>query len=659
MQLRPSSYIRKPAFGGSFILKIMLLGLTMVVMGSCARMGQPDGGWYDETPPQVVSTSPEDRGVNVKSKKIYINFSEYVKIDNATENVVVSPPQLETPEIKAQGKRIVVELKDTLKPNTTYTVDFSDAISDNNEGNPLGNYTYTFSTGEQIDTMEVSGYVLAAEDLEPVQGILVGLYSNLNDSVFKKEPMLRVSKTDDTGHFTIKGVAPGNYRVYALKDADGNFIFSQKSEQIAFNHDVVVPSSKPDIRQDTLWTDSLHINSIKRISYTHFLPDDIVLRAFTEVLTDRYFLKAERKEANHFTIFFSYGDDKLPVLKGLNFNDENAFLVESSEKKDTITYWLRDSTLINQDTLRVQIQYQMTDSMGKLVPQTDTLELLSKQPYAKRLKEKNRRIAEWQKRQEKAKKRGDPVEDRMPVTPLVFKMQDVNTMEPDRNLHITFDTPLAKIDTAKIHLYCKIDTLWYRSRFQFRKVEDAPREYEVRGEWKPGIEYSLEFDSLAFSDIYGSVSNPMKLGFKIGSVDDYGSLFVTLTGFESKHVIGQLLSQQDKVVKEAFTSEGNLQFFYIEPGTYFLRIIEDDNNNGKWDTGNYDEGLQPEAVYYYPEQLECKEKWDVSRTWNPTGKPLYNQKASVLKKKQATKKRTIKNQNAQRAKKLGIEYIPK
>ena len=143
-------------------------------------MGSPDGGWYDDTPPSLVSATPQDRSVNVTDKKVTIVFDEYIKVEDVTNKVVVSPPQLEMPEIKASGKRIIVELLDSLKPNTTYTIDFSDAISDNNEGNPLGNYTYSFSTGEQIDTFEVSGTVLNAEDLEPVNGILVGLPDDLS-----------------------------------------------------------------------------------------------------------------------------------------------------------------------------------------------------------------------------------------------------------------------------------------------------------------------------------------------------------------------------------------------------------------------------------------------------------------------------------------------
>jgi uncharacterized protein (DUF2141 family) len=621
-------------------------------------MGQPDGGWYDETPPHVIGATPAEQSVNVKGKKIYINFDEFIKIDNATENVVVSPPQLEAPEIKGEGKRIVVSLQDSLKPNTTYTVDFSDAITDNNEGNPLGNYTYTFSTGNVIDTMEVSGYVVEAETLEPVKGIHVGLYSNLSDSIFKKQPLLRVSKTDSRGHFVIKGVAPGSYRVYALKDADGNFYYSQKSEELAFSHDVIVPSSKPDIRQDTIWRDSLHIDSIARVPYTHFLPDNVVLRAFTETLTDRFLVKSERKEANHFTLYYSYGSKELPKLRGLNFKSDNAFLVEANEKKDTITYWLKDTALVNKDSLRLQMQYEMTDTTGALRLQTDTLELLSKQPYAKRLREQAKKVAEWQKKQDKAKKKGEPYQETMPVEALQPKMDLGSQLDPDCNITLTFETPLAKVDTSKIHLYSKIDTLWYKSKLIVRPVENVPRTYEIMAEWRPDVEYSLEMDSTAFEDIYGKVTGKDKKGFKVRSNDEYSTLFVTINGMSGKNIICQLMDGQDHMVKQVKSNNGTAEFFYLKPAVYYLRMIVDDNNNGKWDTGDYEKNIQPEMVYYYPDEIECKAKWDVKETWNPTAKQLNEQKPSKIVKQKADKKKMVKRRNAERAKQLGIQYTP-
>lgn len=631
--------------------------LAILLLASCAKMGQPDGGWFDETPPKVIGASPEDKGVNVTSKKINIYFDEYVKIDNPTEKVVVSPPQIEVPEIKTAGKKIQVSLVDSLKPNITYTIDFSDAISDNNENNPMGNYTYSFSTGEKIDTMEVSGYVLESENLEPIKGILVGLYSDTADSAFRTKPMLRVSRTDSRGRFVIKGVAPGSYRIYALQDMDGNYMFSQKSEKIAFSHDIIVPSFKPDTRQDTTWVDSLHIKSIDRVAYTHFLPDDIVLRAFTESLTDRYFLKAERKDANNFSLFFSYGDSIMPVVRGLNFDAENAFLIESSLQQDTLTYWLRDTALVNQDTLQIELSYRMTDSTGVLVSRTDTLDVLAKESYAKRQKRLNKELEEWTKKQEKRKKKGEPYDSVMAPKPLDVKIGVASQLDPDKNISFSFPTPLAHVDTAGIHLYAKHDTLWYRAPFEFEDMGN--RNYKLRGEWRPDIEYSLEIDSAAFVDIYGLASKPVKQGFKVSSLDEYSTLLVNITSLENEHLLVQLLNGQDQVVKETKAVNGVAEFYYLKPEKYYLRLIVDRNNNGKWDTGDYDKDQQAEEVYYYPEVIECKAKWDITESWNPTERPLDRQKLGVITKQKPDKEKKVKNQNADRAKKLGIQYVPK
>jgi len=621
-------------------------------------MGSPDGGWYDETPPSVVGATPADRATGVDAKRIKIYFNEYVTLDNASEKVVVSPPQLETPDIKGMGKSIQIALKDSLKKNTTYTIDFSDAISDNNESNPLGNYTYTFSTGDVIDTMEVSGYVLESENLEPIKGILVGLYDNLEDSAFTKLPLLRVSRTDSRGRFCIKGVAPGNYRIYALQDVDANYMFSQKSEKIAFTHDIIVPSSKPDFRQDTTWIDSLHIKSIDRVPYTHFMPDNIVLRAFTEVMTDRYFLKSERTEPDHFTLFFTYGSDKLPDIKGLNFNSDDAFIIESNEKKDTVTYWIKDTALVNKDTLRMELSYMMTDTAGVLQYYTDsTFEALAKTSYERRMKQKQKDYDEWKKEQDKLKKDGEPYDSIMPKEPLTFTLKASSEMRPDQNVYMDFQRPLSKIDTSAIHLYSKHDTLWYRSRFEFDKVRD--RYYVIRGEWRPEIEYSLEIDSAAFEDIYGNVSTKEKLGFKVKSNDAFSTLLMNITSLSDSNLVVQLLDASDKVVREAKAINGVVEFYYLEPGKYYIRMFVDHNGNGIWDTGKYSDNMQAEEVYYYPQMIECRAKWDITESWNPLEMPLNRQKPSEIVKQKPDKEKKIRNRNAERAKKLGIEYLPK
>ena len=640
------------ALGGRH-LPLMLLAAFL--LGSCARMGQPDGGWYDETPPRIMGAAPADKGTNVKSQKISIFFDEFIQIENATEKVVVSPPQLETPEIVASGKRIKIELLDSLKPNTTYTIDFSDAITDNNEDNPLGNYTYSFSTGDAIDTLEVSGKVLQAQDLEPVKGILVGLYSDLSDTAFTTKPMLRVSRTDGSGRFVIKGVAPGTYRVYALQDADGNYLFNQKSEMLAFSQEKIVPSFKPDVRQDTTWIDSLRIKSIDRVGYTHFLPDDIVLRAFNEVMTDRYFLKAERREPESFTLFYSYGGE-MPQVRGLNFQSDDAFIIESTEKQDTITYWLKDTALVNQDTLRVELTYHMTDSLGKLVEQIDTLDILSRISHEKRQKDLEREREEWQKKQDRAKKRGEPYDSIMPPKALAIGVKAPSELDPDKNIPFTFNTPLASVDTAAIHLYSKHDTLWYNAPLEFNHVRG--REYELRGEWRPDIEYSLEIDSAAFVDIYGKVSPPFKQGFKVKSFDEYGTLLLNIPTMTDTTIVVQLLDAGDKIIKEVTTNQGVAEFYYVSPSTYYVRMYIDSNRNGEWDTGLYSANRQPETVYYFPKEIEIRAKWDFTETWNPLATPVIQQKPAAVTKQKPDKDKKIKNQNARRAEQLGIEYIP-
>lgn len=637
------------------------LAVCCLWLAGCARMGSPDGGWYDDDPPRVVACTPADRQPGVTSGKVTIVFDEYIKLEDASSKVIVSPPQLEMPEIKAQGKKIVVELKDTLKDNTTYTIDFGDAISDNNEGNPMGNFTYSFSTGEQIDTCEVSGTVIDASNLEPVKGIMVGLYRAEDpDSAFTTLPMLRISRTDSRGRFTIKGIAPGKYRACALQDADGNFMYSQKSEMLAFSHDVFEPVGRPDVRQDTVWRDSLHIDSIIRVPYIHYYPDDIVLRAFTCLQTDRYLLKTERKDPEKLSMYFSYGDSLLPEVRGLDFDSDSAFVVECSEKRDTIHYWLRDTTLVNRDTLTVEVRYMATDSTGVLVSQTDTLEMLAKEPYEKRMKNKLKEIEKWQKQQEKLKKKGEEYDSVWREPPLTVDIKAPGDMAPDQNVALVVPAPLARLDTAAIHLYAKIDTLWYNARMRIVPDDNSICRYTVMAEWRQGCEYSLEADSAAFTDIYGKTSSPIKKGLKVQDNDAFGTLQMRIEGQPGGgDVIVQLLNSSDAVVKEVKAEGGTADFFYITPGDYYMRAFVDGNGNGKWDTGDFNSDLQPETVYYYDKKIECKAKWDLSLAWNLTAVNAARQKPGAITKQKPDKEQQLRNRNAERARKLGKVYNPK
>jgi len=305
------------------------------------------------------------------------------------------------------------------------------------------------------------------------------------------------------------------------------------------------------------------------------------------------------------------------------------------------------------------MEYLITDSLGQLVTQLDTLELVAKTPYAKRLKAKQKEIEDWQKEQDKKKKREEPYDSIFPAKPLEIKYEVAQAMDPNRSVFIEAPTPLASLDTAAIHLYSQIDTLWYRAPFEFHRCDSMLRRYELVVDWHPDTEYSLEIDSAAFVDIYGLASKPYKAGIKVKSLDQYSTLQMQLTGLDVKQMIAQLLNGNDQVVQEApVEDDGSAQFYYINPGTYYMRAFVDRNGNRLWDTGNYDDNLQPEEVYYYPRDIEAKEKFDMTLQWNLTERKLNQQKPGKIIKQQPDKeKKRKKNRNAERARQLGIEYV--
>lgn len=695
------------------VRRLLSLGVSIVIASllllSCARMGSPDGGPYDETPPKVVGTTLAFGSSNVKhAKKIVIEFDEIVKVENAMENVVISPPQLEQPEITAVGKKVVINLIDSLKPNMTYTIDFSDAIVDNNEGNPYGDYAFTFSTGEQVDTFQMSGYVLEAQNLEPLKGILVGMYreeegTTLPDSMFRTTPFERISRTDSKGHFVVKGLAPGNYRAYALKDQNQNYLYDQPAEMVAFSERILSPSSRPDVRPDTVWHDSIHYDSIVYTRYTHFYPDDITLLAFESAQQNRYLLKSERLTPQMFTLYFTSPSDTLPALKGLNFDAEDAFIIDATPHNDTINYWVRDSLVYNLDTLSIRIDFFATDTTGALALTTDTLWLVSKLTREKIAKEKQEQYEEWvkeykqqlkaerraarraekenaddpnandtaelsdssetpdknDKTEKKRKKKKDDDEDidipPMPEEFLEYRTGNMQSMVPDKNIDFIFPEPLDSVDLSKIHLSIQVDTLFEPVEFRFRQLPNDIKTYRLYAEWEADTTYQLEIDTAAFRGIYGKRVEASKRVIHMKRLETLSTLFVTLQGGRSTGnwdgALVQLIDGSDKAVKTLKVERNKADFYFVEPGTYYLRMIDDLNGNGQWDTGDYDLNLQPEPVYYLSTAITLKAQWEISQDWNPTLLPISQQKPLKITKQKPDKAKLPKNRNAERLRK--------
>jgi len=633
--------------------KLPLL-LMMVIIGySCASMGTPDGGPYDEMPPKFVGSSPRLHAVNVKDKKIELEFDEFIKLEKPSEKVVVSPPQLEQPEIKVVGKKVVAQLFDTLKHATTYTIDFSDAIVDNNEGNPMGNFTYSFSTGATIDTMEVSGAVLNAEDLEPIKGIQVGLHMNLNDSALNTLPFDRVSRTDSRGRFSIRGVAPGKYRIYALMDGNQNYLYDSKTETVAFSDSIIIPSMMPATRQDTLWKDTLTIDTIKTVGYTRFMPDDIILRAFKEENTRQYLSRKERDKENHFILTFSAKADTLPTLKGLNFDEKDAFVIEANEGNDSICYWVKDSLVYQMDTLAIQVDYLYTDTLDQLVPKTDTLYLANKLTREQRDKLKKQEEEKKEKERKKREKKGEAPKPE-PTLFLKMNVDAPSAFDINRNVVLSFDEPLARIDTSSIHVSVKEDTLWVEKPFILVADSVIPRRYEILADWQPDREYQLKIDSTAITGLYGLHTDKVDQSFKVKKLDEYGALFFNIRGVNQPAIV-ELLDAAGKVIRQQrVTPEGTADFYYLAPNTkYYVRMFMDRNGNGKWDTGNVEKRMQPEEVYYLPKSWEMKANFDFEETWDIHSTPVDKQKLDEIKKQKPEEVKKVQERNKERAKKLG------
>ena len=607
--------------------------LLLTVIYSCANIGSPNGGPYDETPPKFVSSTPVPNQINYTGKKIEILFDELIQIEKPSENVIITPPQMELPVIRSAGKKAVIELKDTLKPNTTYTIDFTNSISDNNEKNVFENFSFAFSTGDIIDTLEVSGVLLNAENLEPMPGITIGLHNNLEDSAFVKLPFVRTSRTNDKGQFTIRNITPGTYHIFALNDVNRDYKFDQPGEDIAFLDSVIVPSFELTTRQDTTWKDSLTIDTIRTVGYTRFFPDNIELRLFKEKFERQYMVKPERPDEKYFTLRFNTKLDTVPVPVPINFTPEDStwYFVQQTEGGTAVNYWLADSTVWKQDTLQVQVSYPKSDSLNILRPQTDTVQLVLR-----------RRPAEKKKK----KKKDEPD----PIVFLGMQVDAPSSMDLFDTISVTFNEPVLDINKEMFFLDQKIDTVWNTVDFDFFPDSTNSLNYFIRRPWKYGEEYRIEVDSAAIHSLYGKWNDFFTGEFKIKKEDEYGYLYLNINGVDTTAFV-ELLSSGDAPVRKAKVKDGGVLFMDLKPDKYYARIVIDTNGNGVWDTGNYIEKRQPEEVYYSPKMYEIMQNWQVEETWNVNSTPLAKQKPLEITKnkpKEATKKkRNYKDESQQ------------
>ena len=629
----------------------------------CASTGSPGGGLYDETPPVLKKSEPAEGATEVKTTKITLRFDENVKLDNAMEKLTISPPQLKQPTIRSNAKTVTIELQDTLLPNSTYSIDLGDAVQDNNEGNPLEGLTLSFSTGDHIDSLAVSGYLLNAEDLEPVTGAYVGIYNDttaLGDSVFLKRAMERACRTDGYGKFKILGIAPGSYRMYALADGNTNYIYDLNTENIAFIDSLVIPSTEGTVVYDTLWADidSTTIDTITSRGEILYLPNNLLLRSFNEGKVTRYLDDTSRPDSAHINIRFAAKMPELPTISVVDSLESPIELIaEANPTKDTLVYWIKDTLHLNMDTLNLQMSYLFTDTSGLDIIRTDTINLIK--PVTKKIDKKDDKSDKKNSKDEKKKRRKKGNEeaktDSLPkITFMDIKLLSGKDLDIGKKPLLEVSAPIDSIDLSGIHLAVQKDSIWNDMKFTLVKDSLFLRRYSViaNPHYSPGESYKIQIDSAAIHDIYGNPVNKTELTFKEKTPEDYSHLLFNITGTTGPAYV-ELLNEKDVPVYRVDLIDGKAKFVNVKEGKYYVRLIEDANGNGKWDTGNFETRKHPENVYYFNSELQLRTNWDMAQTWDVHSVDLYRQKPDAIKKNKPKEKQEKRSKNAEYLAKLG------
>lgn len=608
-------------------LRYIVLLVPLVLLGACANRGTgPQGGPKDSIPPVLLKETPLNGTCNFTGKQIVLQFDEYVQLNNVAENMLISPPQQTPPIVKAIGKRVMVTFEEDLKDSTTYTIDFGAAICDNNEKNPLGTYSFSFATGDHIDTLAMFGKVINAADLNPVQGVIVGVHEILDDSAFATVPFTRIGKSDSTGQFGVLNMRGGRYRIYALRDVSKDYLY-QTSEALAYTDEVFSPSlaydsivtHEPDstgniLPDDTLW---------------YHVPDTIVLKLFTENKQRHYFVRALRdKEQHFFTLLFSAPQDSLPIITALPPDSTQLdstwvdftqyMLCQANPTKDTLVYWLTDSSAISMDTLNFLMTYKMSDSLFQLVDTTDTIHAIYRHPRlsakaieAKRREAENRKIA--------------------------LKSNASSKFDIYQSVEWYAATPLQNYAVDSIHLFEKIDTVLKPVAFKLEPLDASGLRFVMRASLQPEHVYTLRIDSGAMHDIYGISNKSFKADYRLRSLDEYSTLTIRLTHYDPRARI-QVLDEKDKVLRELPAKPEGAVFKHLAAKSFYVRMYIDIDGDGQWTTGDWSLKRQPEPVYYFSKKLTLRANWEFEEEFDHLATPLLQQKPAALIKVDTGKK---------------------
>ena len=609
--MRPNRIVLKKV-----LICIFALAAIIMLFERCARIpGSISGGPKDETPPEFVLSVPPNYSTNFDAKRINITFNEYLTLKDAFNQFYSSPPIMKKPEILLYGKRVRVTLKEPLLPNITYSFDFGASITDLNEGNVLTGFQYVFSTGDHIDSLTLTGRVLNAFNLKPngkddKVPTWVMLYDDLSDSIVYKQPPTYIARADLQGFFTFSNIRPDTFLIFALRDMGGNLIFDAPGERIAFSDTLIVIDQRHYRNpEEPLMTSRNTPDSIKEKT-PELISADIVLYQFEEKPTKQWRTAYERKESNKLRFVYS-----LPVdMDSLEIDIVDYkpigkwYELETSLNKDTLDYWLTDTTLLNTKTLLVHLYSPRTDSLNQLIYKDDTLKMTYDPPKAPPKSKK-----------EKKEEENKPP-PRTPIQMMIIETNVKNngTMDLTDRLQLVSSQPMADVDPSKIILQEQIDTLKKNVAFTFSRDPVNVRKAYIDWKLKEDNKYFLIIDSMSFTSIYGVFNDSTGISFKTQKEDYYSEIEITFDSIPCPLIVQLLKGDKETFVKQVMLETGNVALIdFLKPDKYKIKIIYDRNGNGQWDTGDYLKKIQPEKVEYFSEpEVETHSNVKVELQWD-------------------------------------------
>lgn len=598
----------------------------VLVLQSCANEGSPTGGPKDEKPPVYIKSTPLPDALNFNGKRVVVSFDENVVLKDLFSNFIVSPPLEEEAVVKTVGNDLRVDLNNELQPNTTYTLYFGNSVVDNNEGNPYENFTFSFSTGDYIDSLMMSGIILDARTLNPVENSLVCLYSNLDDSAVVTTVPIRLAKSNKEGIFTVRNLPDTIFHVYGLNDVVKDYKYLAGGEDFAFLEKTFQPYFDTIQLIDTVWADTITVDTVLFSDTIVYYPDDIVLLMFREDRLVQSLKKKNRDKPELIELEFASSVVELPKLNLMDTVAHDWFFYEPSITRDTLKVWITDSTIYNKDTLNVTLEYQVTDSLENLVWQTDTLFFI----YKDKTKAKPK------------KRRRDKDEEAQPepIPMLGYTSSLKSKLDVNQPIVLVFNEPVDTFNIDSVQLFQVEDTI--ETAVYFKLVQDTviPRRFFIRYPWISEYSYRLQLDSVAFTSIYDLHTDDVNATFNIKGRDQFGEIIIQLENIVGNGFV-ELVSKSDEVMRSLPFSKQNrkVHFEYVQPGTMYVRLFIDENNNGQWDSGNYEEKTQPEKVFYLNKSLEVKQNWTIDETWDVSSVPIYEQRPVEMRTSDTAKKR--------------------